>query len=67
MLSPFPVSPLQTLSHPFLPCFYEGAHPSTYPLLPHLPSIPLHWCIKPSQDQGPPLPLMPDQFLQSFP
>ena len=48
-------------SHPHLPCFYEGAPPPTYPLLPHHPSIPLHWGIKPSQDQGPPLTLMSDK------
>jgi hypothetical protein len=46
---------------PPLPCFYEGAPPPTYPLLAHLHSIPLHWGIKPSQDQGPPVPLMPDK------
>ena len=34
-------------------------HPPTYPLLPHHPSIPLHWGIKPLQGQGPPLSLMP--------
>jgi hypothetical protein len=62
MLSPFLVSPLQTLDLiPPLPCFYEGAPPPTYPLPFHCPSIPLHWGIKPSQDQGPPLPLMPDK------
>ena len=61
MLSPFPVSPLQSpYSIPPLPCFNEGAPSPTYPLLSHFPSIPLHWGIKPSQDQGPPLPLMPD-------
>jgi hypothetical protein len=49
------------LSHPLLPCFYEGAPPPTHPLLPHCPSIPLYSGIKPSQDQGPPLPLMPDR------
>ena len=36
-------------------------HPPTHPHLPHSPSIPLHWGIKPSQDQGPSLPLMPDK------
>jgi hypothetical protein len=61
MLPPFPVSPWSSLSHPPLPCFYEGAPPPTYPLQPHDPSIPLHWGIKPSQDQGPPLPLMSDK------
>jgi len=60
MLFPsFPSS--QPLSHPPLPCFYEGAPPPTHPLLPHWPILPLHWGIKPSQYQGPPLPLMPDK------
>jgi hypothetical protein len=33
-------------------------HPPTHPLLHHSSSIPLHWVIKPPQDQGPPLPLI---------
>jgi hypothetical protein len=33
---------------------YEGAPLLTYPLQPHPSSIPLHWGIKPPQDQGPP-------------
>ena len=33
------------------PCFYDGAPPPTHPLLPHGPSIPLWWGIKPSQDK----------------
>jgi hypothetical protein len=61
MLSPFPVSPLQTPISSPSPCFYESVTPRTHPLLPHHPSIPLHWGIKPSQDQRPPLPLMPDK------
>ena len=32
-----------------------------YLILPHCSSILLHWGIKPSQDQGPSLPLMPDK------
>jgi hypothetical protein len=54
-LSQFP------LSYPPLPCFYEGALPPTHPFPPNCPSIPLHWGVKPSQDQGPPLPLMLDK------
>ena len=57
MLSPFSVSPLQF--HPPLSCFYEGAPPPIHLPLCHHPSIPLHWGIKPSKDQGPPLPLIP--------
>jgi hypothetical protein len=34
----------------------------THPPTPtHCPNIPLHWGIKPSQDQGPPLPSMPNK------
>ena len=44
-----------------LPCFCVGAPSPIYPLLPHHASIPLHWGIKASQDQGPPLQLMPDK------
>jgi hypothetical protein len=52
---PFPgfPSPRNPLSHTPSTCFYEGVPPSTYPLPPPLPSIPLHWGIKSSQDQGP--------------
>jgi hypothetical protein len=57
MLSFPPASPLQTPCP--IPPYSEGAPPSIYPLLPHYPIIPLNWDIKPSQDQGLPLPLMP--------
>jgi hypothetical protein len=49
------------LLDPPLPCFYESAPPPIHPLLPHCPSISLHWGIKPSQDQGLPLQLMPNK------
>ena len=56
---PFPSFPsANVLSHLPLTCFYEGA-PPTPTHSPHRPSIPLHWGIKLSQDQWPPLPLMP--------
>jgi hypothetical protein len=42
-------------------CLYEGASPPTHPLLPQYSSIPLCWVIKPPQDQGSPLPLIPDK------
>jgi hypothetical protein len=65
---PFPCFPsVNPLSHPSLPCFYEcSPHPPTHPLSPHHPSIPLHWDIKPSQDQGPLLPVMADRPFSSF-
>ena len=57
---PLPWFPLcNPLSHP--PFFYEAAPPPTYPLPPHCPSIPIHWGIKPSQDEGPPFLLMPNK------
>jgi hypothetical protein len=67
MLSPFLVSPLQT-PYPVPPpsCFYECATPPTQPLPPHCSSIPLHWDTEPSQDQGPPLPLMPDKAILCY-
>ena len=39
------------------PCLYVSAHP---------PSIPVHWGIKPPQDQGPPHPLMPDKGILCY-
>ena len=66
MLSPFPVPLPQT---PYLlpsTYFYEGTHPPIYSLLPYCPSIPLHWGIKSPQDQGPPLPLIPDKAIHCY-
>jgi hypothetical protein len=57
--SSFPSANL--LSHPSLPCFYEGTLAPTYPLLSHLPSIPLHCGIKALQDQRPPVQLIQDK------
>jgi hypothetical protein len=57
VLSSFPVSPLQA-PIPLLPDASMRVPP---PLPPHHPSIPLHCDIKPSQNQGPPHPLMPDK------
>ena len=64
MFSPFLVSPLQT-PYPIPPYpASEGApHQPTHPLLSHYPGIPLHWDKEPSQDQGPPLTLMPDNAI----
>ena len=61
MISSFPVTPPQPFPSHLLPrpCPYEGAPPPTHPLPPHHSSIPLRWGIKPLQDQGPLLPLMP--------
>lgn len=50
MLFSFLVSPQQTLSLPFFPCLYEGAHPPTHPLLPPCFGIPLCWGTELPQD-----------------
>ena len=63
MLSPFLIPP-QNL-HPPPPLSLRGCS-STYPLLPHLSSIPLHWGIKPPQNQGLLLPLMPDKAILCY-
>jgi hypothetical protein len=64
MLSPFLVSPLPSIpSTPYpippYPASMRVLSPMPPILLPHCPSIPLYWGIKPSQDQGSPLPLIP--------
>jgi hypothetical protein len=64
MLFPFSVSPLQ-LPYAIPPysafmAVFTTYLPTSDSPHPH-PSISLHWCIKPSQDQRPPLPLMPDK------
>ena len=61
----FPSPPWNSLSSP-APCFYEGGPPPTHTLLPQYPSIPLYWGIKPSQDEGPLLPLMQDKAILSY-
>ena len=48
------------------PSFCESVPPSTYPLLPPCPGIPLHWVIKPSQDQGPLLPFMSNKAILGY-
>ena len=58
MLFPFPVSPPKT-PYPASP----PASMRVLPLLSHRPSISLCWGIEPSQDQRPPLPLMPDEAI----
>ena len=45
-----------------LPC----ASMRVLPYLPHLHSIPLRWSIEPPQDQGPPLPLVPDKAILCY-
>jgi len=45
-------------SHPPSNCFFEGALPPTYPLLPPHAGINLQWSTEPSQNQELLLPLM---------
>ena len=61
MFSPFLVFPPPT-SCPILPtpasmCVLPKL--PTHPPSPYCPGIPLHWVIKPSQDQRPLIPLIP--------
>ena len=64
---PFPGFPSRNpLSHPSSPCFYEGAHPPSYPLPIPCPCIPVHWGMEPSQDQGLLLPLMSDKAILCY-
>ena len=64
MLSPFLISPPET-PYPIspIPASIRVCPPTIHPLLPPHPHIPLHWGIKPSQNQGPLLPLMPDKAI----
>ena len=66
MLSLFLVSPLQTLYPIHPPPVSEGASPPTQPLPLHSLSILLCWGIKPPQDQGPPLPLIPAKAILCY-
>ena len=66
MLSSFLVSSPETPYTCPSPCLYKGAHPPTHSLPPPCPGIPLHWGMEPSQDQGPPLPLMPDKAILCY-
>jgi hypothetical protein len=40
-------------------------HPATYSP-PPCPHFLLHWDIKPKQDQGPPIPMIPDKVMVSY-
>jgi hypothetical protein len=59
--------PLQnTPSRTPFPCLHEGTSMPTHLLLPHCPSITLHWGNNPLQDQGLPLPLMRDKAILCY-
>jgi hypothetical protein len=63
MSSPFQFLLYKPPTPPLFPCFYEGAPPKTHLLQPKRPSIPL---FKLPQDQGAPLPLMPDKAILCY-
>lgn len=59
MLPPFTVSSPETLHHiPRHASILVHLHPPTSSLLPPCTALPLHWEIKPSEDQEPALSLM---------
>jgi hypothetical protein len=62
----FSVSPPQTLYSIPPTYFYKGVPQLPNLLLPHCPNISLSWGISPSQEQGHPLPLMPDKSCYKF-
>jgi hypothetical protein len=66
MLYPFPIQPHKAPIPSLSSCFYEGVPPPTYPRPPPCPHIPLHWGTKPSRDQGPLLPLMPNKAILCY-
>jgi hypothetical protein len=63
---PFLVPPRSPLSYLPSSWFYEGAPLPTHLLLSPHPGIPLCWGIKPSQNQGPLLPLMPNKAILCY-
>ena len=68
MLFPsLPPSPRRNLPHHLLPHLSSirvlGVPLTTHPFLPPCLHIPLHWGIKPSEDQGPLLSLMSDKAI----
>jgi hypothetical protein len=66
MLSPFPVSLLETPYPTIPPLLLWGCSSTLLPLLLPCPGIPLHWGIKPSQDQGLFLPLMSNKAILCY-
>ena len=73
IISPFPITPPQ-LPHTFALSYHtplplwgcSSTQPPTHPLLPNYSRIPLLWGIKPPQDQGAHLPLMPDMAVLCY-
>ena len=59
-----PPHPTSALPPPL--CIWKGAPSPTHNFLPNCSSIPLHWGIKPQQDQWPPLPLLSDKAILRY-
>jgi len=57
---------INPLSHPPSPCFYNGVPPPIHSFPTSHPNIPLHWGIKPWQDQGLILPLVPNKAILCY-
>jgi hypothetical protein len=70
MLSPYPVPPLRETPYPISPppaSTRVFLHPPTHPLSPPSPPFPyIGASIKPSQDQGPLLPLIHDKAILCY-
>ena len=67
LLSQSPPKKKPSLSHHPCPCFYDGVPPPIYPLLTSHPWFPYtEASIKPSQNQGPLLPLMPEKAILCY-
>jgi hypothetical protein len=64
--SQFPSEVPYPIPHPHPLCIYDSLPTPTYSLLPPQPGILLHWAIKPSQDQGPLLPMIPDKAILCY-
>jgi len=59
-------TPSQLNPHPLPHSIPHSPFSYNHPLPFHCPGIPLHWYIKPSQDQGPLLPLMPNKAILCY-
>jgi hypothetical protein len=68
MLSPFPVPPSETPYPISLPPVSMRVlpHPPNHPLLPPCLGIPLYWVMEPSQEKGPPPPIMPNKAILCY-
>jgi hypothetical protein len=61
-----PLSHIHPLPLTFASMRVLPSHLLTHPLPPHCTSMPLHWGIKPPQDQGSSLPLLSDKAILCY-